>query len=108
VSASHVLVIDDSALMTEAAADVLEQAGFRVSATDDARGVLGQIDRNHPDIVLLDADMPGLSGQEVLRMIRAVPALARLPVILMESQSRQDLVGRVRRALTMKSPAFAA
>jgi len=107
VAASHILVIDDSALMTEAAADVLEQAGYRVSATDDVRGALGQIDASRPDVVLLDADMPGLSGQELLGMIRAVPALAQLPVILMQ-QSRQDLVARVRRALTMKSPAFAA
>lgn len=103
---SHVLVIDDSALMTEAAADVLEQAGYRVSATDDPRGALGLIDRGRPDVVLLDADMPGLSGQELLRMIRAVPGLAQLPVILME-QSRQDLVSRVRRALTMKPPVWA-
>jgi CheY-like chemotaxis protein len=106
VPASHVLVIDDSALMTEAAADVLEQAGYRVSATDDAQGALGQIDRSRPDVVLVDADMPGLSGQELLRRIRAVPALAGLPVILME-QSRQDLVARVRRALTVKQPAWA-
>ena len=103
--ASHVLVIDDSALMTEAAADVLEQAGYRVSAADDARGALRQIDASRPDIVLLDADMPGLSGQDLLGMIRAVPALASLPVILME-QSRQDLVARVRRALTVRQPAW--
>ncbi|MDB5468827.1 MAG: transcriptional regulator LuxR family [Caulobacter sp.] len=105
--ASHVLVIDDSPLMTEFAADVLEQAGYRVSASDDPRGALGQIDRSRPDIVLVDADMPGLSGAEVLRMIRAEPALAGLPVILMESQTRHDLVGRVRRALTTPA-AFAA
>lgn len=124
---AHILVVDDSDLMTELAAEFLEQAGFRVSAVNDPRLAMLEIEAGRPDAVILDVDMPGLSGLDILKMIRETPAHAELPVIMITAHGQthrivasfgqgasdyifkpydgRDLVGRVRRALEVKKAA---
>lgn len=124
---AHVLVVDDSDLMTELAAEFLEQAGYRVSAVNDPHLAMLEIQTGQPDLVVLDVDMPGLSGLDILKMIRETPASVALPVIMITAHGQthrivasfaqgasdyifkpydgRDLVGRVGRALSVKQAA---
>ena len=84
LSESRVLVVDDS----EANVDVLVQAlrdEYKLSVAMDGETALRAIEKNPPDIVLLDIMMPGIDGYEVCRRIRANEAWRELPVMFLSS-----------------------
>jgi CheY-like chemotaxis protein len=62
-------------------ADYLAFCGYRVATADSGESALECIRREKPAVVLMDIQMPGLSGADTLRIIRADPALEGLPVL---------------------------
>jgi class 3 adenylate cyclase/CheY-like chemotaxis protein len=79
---AHILVVDDVAKNVKLLADVLAVKGFRVSTAASGEKALQSIAADAPDLVMLDVMMPGMSGYEVCRAIRADPSHAVLPVVL--------------------------
>ena len=79
---AHILVVDDVAKNVKLLADVLAALGYRISTAASGEEALASIKAEAPDLVLLDVMMPGLSGYDVCRAIRAEPALAMLPLVL--------------------------
>jgi PAS domain S-box-containing protein len=51
--------------------------------------------QHHPDLVLLDLGLPGLSGEEVFRRLRAEPSTADIPVVVLSADARPALIGRL-------------
>ncbi|HSH06965.1 MAG TPA: response regulator [Burkholderiales bacterium] len=83
---SHkVLVIDDTPANVKLLADLLKVKGYEVSTAANGEEGLARVAAEHPDIVLLDIMMPGMSGYDVCRTIRANPGTALLPVVLVTS-----------------------
>lgn len=82
-----VLVVDDAPTSLELLCDALEGAGYTVLVATDGEGALERLDLVVPDAILLDAMMPGLSGFETCRRIKANPALAHVPVLFMTGLS---------------------
>ena len=82
-----VLVVDDSEKDAELLHALLEPEGYRVRIAHDGPGGLAAIGRKLPDLLLLDLMMPGMSGFEVIRRLRADPATARLPVIIVSAKT---------------------
>jgi adenylate cyclase len=78
----HILVVDDVPRNVKLLADVLAAKGYRTRTAASGEEALAAIAAEAPDLVLLDVMMPGLSGYDVCRRIRADPALAMLPVVL--------------------------
>ena len=85
----HILVIDDSQLMREAAKLGLERAGWTTSLAEDGTAGLAQAVADPPAAVLLDLVMPGLDGLEVLRRLRSDPATADVPVVLLTASPEE-------------------
>ncbi|MDQ2102209.1 response regulator [Azospirillum isscasi] len=85
--ARTILVVDDNALMRKLFVRCLEEGGHRVVETDDPRGVPELMRGLKPDLVVMDVVMPGLSGVDVVRMIRADRELARTLVIAVTNLS---------------------
>ncbi|HEY2558231.1 MAG TPA: response regulator [Caldimonas sp.] len=79
---AKILVVDDVALNVKLLADLLAAKGYRTCAAASGAEALAALDRERPDLVLLDVMMPGMSGYEVCAAIRADPAHAMLPVVL--------------------------
>ena len=79
---AHILVVDDVAKNVKLLADVLNVRGYRTSSASSGEEALQRIAADPPDLVLLDVMMPGLSGYDVCRAIRANPAHAMLPLVL--------------------------
>jgi class 3 adenylate cyclase/ActR/RegA family two-component response regulator len=79
---AHILVVDDMPKNVKLLADVLAIKGYRISTASSGEQALAAIDADPPDLLLLDVMMPGLSGYEVCRAIRADPRHAMLPVVL--------------------------
>ena len=82
VTAAKILVVDDVALNVKLLADLLAVNGYRTCTATSGAEALERIAGEQPDLVLLDVMMPGMSGYEVCRAIRADPAHAMLPVVL--------------------------
>jgi CheY-like chemotaxis protein len=78
-----VLVIDDDPVIVAIYRKMFEAQDFEVeSAVDGEQGFLA-VERFKPDIVLLDLNMPTVSGTEWLRRVRAQPGLSKLPVVVL-------------------------
>jgi CheY-like chemotaxis protein len=83
MSVIRVVVIDDEKLIAEACAAILRRAGCNVSVAHSGEEGLGFIREQLPDVVVCDIRMPGIDGFQVARELKAQPATARIPVVLM-------------------------
>src|ERR671919_942563 len=80
---AKILVVDDSADIVEILADLLEANDYAVCTAGTGLEALAQIEREQPDLLLLDVLMPNLTGYEVCRKIRENPATVFLPVMML-------------------------
>lgn len=78
-----VLLVDDSPESLGFLTEALEQAGVTVLVARSGEAALGIAQRVTPDVVLMDAVMPGLDGFETCRRLRAMATLTHVPVIFM-------------------------
>jgi adenylate cyclase len=78
----RVLVVEDHKTMREAVRMMLEPEGFVVLEASDGNTALEAIRRDPPEVVLLDYGIPGLDGAQVLARLKADPATAPVPVIV--------------------------
>lgn len=86
---SRVLVADDDRDIRDLVVFKLQQAGFVVDSAGDGLEALDLARSTRPDLLLLDVMMPGLSGVDVTRELRADPATARTPVILLTARAQE-------------------
>lgn len=84
-----VLIVDDSMTQRQLMSSVLEQFGLTVLVATDGVEAWEQIQRVHPDIVVLDIIMPRMNGYEVCRKIKTDPNLQGLPVVMCSSKSEE-------------------
>lgn len=82
---ARILVVDDTPANVKLLVDLLAARGYQPVAAGSGEEALVRIGVQPPDLVLLDIMMPGLSGYDVCRRIRADPATALLPVVLCTS-----------------------
>jgi CheY-like chemotaxis protein len=80
-----VLLVDDDLDVVDLVADVLMAEGCRVRTAVDGREALDILAKWRPQIILLDIMMPVMDGTDVLETIRADPALARIPVVVISA-----------------------
>ena len=78
-----ILVVDDAPDSLRFLTDTLEGEGYAVRIARDGETALASLAAELPDLVLMDAVMPGIDGFETTRRIKADPALAGVPVIFM-------------------------
>ena len=77
----RILVAEDSPTQAELLRALLEEAGFEVVLAPDAERALTLLDRTHADRVIFDIVMPGMSGYDLCRRIKALPAdITSLPI----------------------------
>src|SRR3989338_1734110 len=69
--ATRVLIVDDEVKFTQLVADFLRLRCYEVTQAASSTEALRQLERAAPDVVLLDLVMPGLSGLDLLKLIRA-------------------------------------
>jgi two-component system phosphate regulon response regulator PhoB len=79
----HVLVVEDEPSIRALIAATLTADDCKVESVSDGPSALSRIESWKPDLVLLDVGLPGMSGGEVLRRLRAKEATANTPVVLL-------------------------
>ncbi len=91
----RVLVVDDDPVMRELAAANLAEAGFEaVVAADGAAGLAAARGAEPPILVVTDVDMPSMSGFDLTRALRADPALASIPVIVITGSEHPNAIDK--------------
>ncbi|HWP20211.1 MAG TPA: response regulator transcription factor [Burkholderiaceae bacterium] len=78
-----VLIVDDVPDNLSVLHDALDEAGYTVLVATHGDAALQRATQAQPDVVLLDAVMPGMDGFEVARRLKASPATAHIPIIFM-------------------------
>jgi len=86
----RVLVVDDQDANRLLLRDLLEAQGHEVIEAVDGAEALHRVATTAPDAILLDIGMPGMDGFEVCRRIKAEPATASIPVLLVTALSQRD------------------
>lgn len=90
-SAPRVLVIDDSEVSRVALAEALERAGCQVFQLPSAIGATRLILRHNLRAVIVDVNMPGLSGDRLIAVLRSNPRLRDLAIIIVSGRSDVEL-----------------
>lgn len=81
-----ILVVDDDPPILLLMRSLLNQYGFEVAQAGSGRQAIDEARRRTPDLILLDRNMPGMSGDEVLRELRAEPSLTPVPVLILSGE----------------------
>jgi CheY-like chemotaxis protein len=84
----RVLLVYDEPVIRELVQAMLEGGGVEVRCLDDGARALKEVQAWRPDLVLLDIVMPGLDGLALLRLLRADPALALVPIHMLTARAR--------------------
>ncbi|ETW13268.1 response regulator receiver protein [Roseivivax marinus] len=91
-----VLAIDDSRTIREMLRMCLAKAGFDVHTAEDGVAGLDTLRDVGPDVVITDINMPRLDGFGVISAIRAMEEWSALPILVLTTESAQDLKQRAR------------
>lgn len=89
-----VMIVDDMPANLSLLSDALEAAGYEVLVALDGDTALGLLQRVMPDLILLDAVMPGIDGFQTCRRIKAAAPTCDIPVIFMTALSESEHVVR--------------
>ena len=90
---ARIIVAEDDGIVAELIRDALMAAGHGVGVLPDGAQALQVIRARMPDLVILDCNMPELSGLLVLREMRNSPKLAHLPVMILTGRRSDKDVG---------------
>lgn len=90
--ASRLLVVDDDANNRDMLSRRLERRGYTVEVAENGREALAKIQGAHYDLVLLDQMMPGMTGLDLLRLLRATYSQNELPVIMVTAVDQSESV----------------
>ena len=93
---SLILIVEDNEKNMKLVRDILQAKGFEtmeaVNAEDGIKLALARV----PDLVLMDIQLPGMNGMEALKVLRAEPATAKVPVVAITAsvmtQDRQQIM----------------
>jgi CheY-like chemotaxis protein len=88
------LVVDDNPDITDMLAAVLRHAGYTVSSAHSAPDALTMALARHFDVVVSDIGMPGMTGHELARALRAMPEYRAIPMIAVTGFDMYDDEGR--------------
>ena len=92
-TSAHILVVDDDRDIRQLVGDYLRQNGYRVSLAAHGKEMRNLLDSNRIDLIVLDLMLPGEDGLSLCRNVRANPALAQLPILVLTA--RGETIDRV-------------
>lgn len=79
--AKTILIVEDNELNMKLFNDLLQAHGYATLQTKDGREVMGIAREHHPDLILMDIQLPEVSGLEITRMLKGDDDLKGIPVI---------------------------
>ncbi len=90
----RILVVDDEIGALTLIGIMLERGGFNVLKAKDANAALTVLDKETPDLIILDVMMPGMDGIELCRVIRERSETREVPVLILSARGDAESVMR--------------
>lgn len=85
-----ILIVDDNDLIVEVMSYILVNSGYEVSSLSSGEQVINEVNNSHPDLLILDAMLPGMDGRDICKILKLNKSTENLPVIMC---SANDEVG---------------
>lgn len=86
---SSILVVEDEEDIRELICFHLEEEGYAVRSAEDGVSALMAVAEQPPDLIVLDLMLPGISGQDVCRKVRATERLAEVPIVMVTAMGEE-------------------
>jgi len=90
VTPARILIVDDDPVVRETIRESVEHLGYRTREATSAEEALEHLTQELPDLILLDVRMPGITGIELCRQLKADQATRLIPVVLLTAQAELD------------------
>lgn len=90
IMSKKILIVEDNELMIDVMTYILINSGYEVISLPNGDNVFNYIKANHPDLIILDAILPGMDGREICQLLKMNNATRNLPVIIC---SGDDTIG---------------
>jgi len=84
---AKILIIEDEALVLESLRDLLELQGYKILTAGNGTDGIRKAEEYHPDLIISDITMPGMSGHEVLVALQANPRTSSIPFIFLTART---------------------
>lgn len=81
-----ILVVDDDPPILLLMRNLLREFGFEAVAAGNGEQAIAEAQKRTPDLILLDRNMPGMTGDEVLRELRSRDALTKVPIFILSGE----------------------
>lgn len=95
---ASILAADDSASMRQMVAFTLKGAGYQVIEAADGQEAYEKAKATRVDLVLTDQNMPKMDGITLVKNLRALPAFAKTPILILTTESSDDMKAKGRAA----------
>lgn len=89
-----ILLIEDDKFISEMIAKKLKEAGLIVDLMIDAESGMAKIQKEKPDLILLDIILPGMDGYEFLEKLNSNKELSSIPVLILSNLGQNDEIER--------------
>ena len=76
-----ILIVEDNPANLKLASTVLEHAGYLVLTTDNALDAIAMTRQEKPQLVLMDIQLPGMSGLDAARQLKVEPSTSQIPIV---------------------------
>jgi two-component system chemotaxis response regulator CheY len=87
------LVVDDFSTMRRIVKNLLHELGYpNVQEADDGQSALPMLKAGGFDFLVTDWNMPGMPGLDLLKAVRADPALAKMPVLMLTAEAKREQI----------------
>jgi len=86
---NNILLVDDDKELTAALELKLSKEGFKVETASDGEGGIKKIRLKVPDLLVLDVNMPGMSGMDVCKVLRSESRTATIPIIMLTARDEE-------------------
>ena len=87
---TKIAIIEDDQVINQMYRMKFETAGFDVATASDGEAGVAIVKKFHPDLILLDLQMPNMNGVEALSLIRALPSHKQTPVIVLTNLGEEE------------------
>jgi CheY-like chemotaxis protein len=84
-----ILIVEDDRLTRESLGRYLELKGFEVATAVTAEEAISLTLRDHPDAILMDLGLPGMSGIEAAQVMKQYPQISHIPIIAVSGRPRE-------------------
>src|SRR5687768_4948721 len=80
---AHVMIVDDEPEIVQLVSKLMESRGHRVTTGRDGQEALDLVEKERPDVLILDLMLPKVDGFEVCKRLKAAEATRTLPIVMM-------------------------